>query len=342
MKRLIPALFFLSFLTGAPNLRAQPAQDFVFVARRSGIAEVLDAATLATVARLHFDFHVERLSASADGSKVQVQGYASGAGCCQHYTFDPVTLKLEQDVPFREGRDGFGQCLVSPDGRWCFQLKSFRGPGLKMVDRSDPQSARQLVPPDLPPENNSGNWYAQGAWSGDRFYLYVSRPDDPGRLWAVLPGTESLGPGIPVAAFNEDAGCGRRLPVVKHLVAAGGKLFLFESFGNRNKDSRSWCSGLPGGAWILDPATGRIAAQIAPEFHFNSLIADPSGAALYGAALAGSGSVGETEQVVRLNALDGKVTNTRALGDGEVLTIAAGRLAQPLSGDLTALANNER
>ncbi len=341
MKRLFPALFFLSFLTGAPSLRAQPSGDFVFVARRSGLAEVLDAATLATVARIHFDFHVERLSASADGSKVQVQGYASGAGCCQHYTFDPATSKLEQDVPFRQSRDGFGPCLVSPDGRWCFQLKSFPGPGLKVVDRADPQSARQLVPPDLPPENNSGNWYAQGAWSGDRFYLYVSRPDDPGRLWVVSPGTGSLGAGIPVAAFNEDAGCGCRLPVVKHLVEAGGKLFVFESFGTRDKGGRQ-CSGLAGGAWILDPATGRLTAQIAPEFHFSSLLADPSGTALYGAALAGSGSVGETEQVVRLNALDGKVTNSRYLGPGEVLTIAAGRLTRPVSGDLTALANNER
>jgi hypothetical protein len=125
-------------------------------------------------------------------------------------------------------------------------------------------------------------------------------------------------------------------------VAAGGNLFLFESFGSRNKDSRPWCPGLPGGAWILDPATGRLTAHIAPEFHFSSLIADTFGAALYGAALAGSGSVGETEQVVRVNALDGKVTNSRFLGPGEVLTIAAGRLTQPLSGDLTALANNER
>ena len=342
MKRLLPALFFLSFLTGATNLRAQTSHDFVFVARRSGTGEVLDATTLATVARIQFDFHLERLSASADGSNLQVQGYASGAGCCQHYVFDPASSKLEKDTPFREGRDGFGPCLVSPDGRWCFQLKSFQGPALKMVDRGDPASARQLIPPDLPPENNSGNWYAQGAWSGGRFYLYVSRPDDPGRLWAVLPGAESLGAGIPVAPFNEDAGCGQRLPVAKHFVAAGGNFFLFESFGNRNKDTRPSCSGLPGGAWMVDPATGRLTAHVAPEFHFSSLVAGSSGAALYGAALAGSGSMGETGQVVRCDARDGKVTNSRYLGPGEVLIISAGRLAGPLSGDLTALAGRDR
>lgn len=341
MKWRFPALFFLSFLTGAPNLRSQPSGDLVFVARRSGIAEVLDSATLGTVARIHFDFHVERLSASADGSKVQVEGYASGAGCCRHYTFDPATSKLENDVLSRQGGDGFGSCLVSPDGRWCFQLKSFQGPVLQMVDRADPRSARQLMPPNLPPQDSSGNWYVQGAWSGGRFYLYVSRPDDPGLLWVVSPGAESLGAGLAVAPSNEVPGCGPRLPVAKNLVMSGGRLFLFESFGNRNKSSRP-CPGLPGGAWMVDPATGRLAAHIAPEFHFSSLIADPSGAVLYGAALGGSDSMGEPEQLVRLNALDGKVTNSRVLGPGESLTIAAGRLNRPLAGDVTALASNGR
>ncbi len=333
MKRLFPALFFLSFLTGASNLRAQSSRDFVFVARRSGIGEVLDAATLATVARIHFDFHVERLAASVDGSKVRVEGYASGAPCCKHYNFDPVTSKLEEDIPSRQGRDGFGECLLSPDGRWCVQLKSFRDPVLKMVDCTDPRSARELVPPNLPPQDSSGNWYSQGAWSGERFYLYVSRPDDPGLLWIVPPGVESLGAGIPVTSFNEAPGCSPRLPVVKHLVAAAGRLFLFESFGNTNKSSRQ-CSGLPGGAWIVDPDTGRLTAHIAPEFHFSGLIAAPSGAVVYG--------VGEPDQLVRWSALDGKVTNSRVLGPGEVLTIAAGRLQQPLAGDVTALASNER
>ncbi len=333
MKRLIPALFFLTLLIEALSLWSQPSHDFVFVARRSGTGEVLDAATLATVARIHFDFHVERLSATADGAKLQVQGYASGAPCCKHYTFDPATSKLEEDIPSRQSGDGFGPCIASPDGRWCFQLKSFLNPVLKMADRTDPHSTRELVPSNLPPQDGSGNWYSQGAWSGDRFFLYVSRPDDPGLLWIVPPGAESLGAGTPVAPFNEDAACGPRLPVVKHLVAAAGRLFLFESFGNTNKSSRQ-CSGLPGGAWSVDPATGRLAGPIAPEFHFSSLIADPSGAVLYG--------IGEPDQLVRWNALDGKVTNTRALGPGESLTIASGRLTQPPAGDVTALANNER
>jgi hypothetical protein len=55
----------LLFLLVAPvTLWSQRSGDFLLVARRSGIAEILDAVTLQTVTRIHFDFHVEKYRVS--------------------------------------------------------------------------------------------------------------------------------------------------------------------------------------------------------------------------------------------------------------------------------------
>ena len=51
----------LLMLRGASDLWSQGPTEFLFAARRSGIAEVVDAVTLDTVARVHFGFQVERL-----------------------------------------------------------------------------------------------------------------------------------------------------------------------------------------------------------------------------------------------------------------------------------------
>jgi hypothetical protein len=90
--------FLLLLNLWALNLWAQPSKEFIFAARQPGIAEVIDADSLETVAQIHVDytiaqthvdFHVERFSASADGSKLNLEGYTTGAGCCKHYAVDP-------------------------------------------------------------------------------------------------------------------------------------------------------------------------------------------------------------------------------------------------------------
>jgi hypothetical protein len=311
------------------TLWSQRSGDFLLVARRSGIAEIIDAITLQTVTRIHFDFHVERMSGIADTSVLSVDGYTDGP-CCKHYRLDLATGLLTE---FSQ-QDRSASTLISPDGRWRFTLNSFRGPSLETFDLRGREQARKLIPPGLPPEDESGNWHAQGAWSGSNFYLYVSRPDDAGLLWPVSPDAESLPAGIPVAAFNEAPNCYKRLPVGRGLVAAGGNLFLYEPFGNRNKSARH-CGGLPGGAWILDPATGRLTRQVATELHFSGLVADPAEPVLYGMALGGDNSQGEPEQLVRLNALDGSVVNSRILGPGESLQVSVARLRDIRDGDVT-------
>ena len=320
-------------LGGDSDLWSQGSRELIFAARRSGIAEVVDAVTLETVARIHFDFRVERLSASADGAKLYVAGYGTDAGCCKHYTFDPATLKLENEVPTSE-RSDYGACLVSPDGRWCFRLKSFRGPALETVDLRESGHARELIPPGLPEENSEGNWSATGVWSGDRFYLYVARPNDPGLLWTVLPGTEVLGAGLGVAPFSEAPGCRQRLPVAKGLVAAGGNIFLYEPFGSKADRTLSCEMALPGGAWMVDIATGRLANQIASEFHFSRLIADRSGSTLYGVVL-GKADWNGPVRLVRLDGRDGKLMRSRTFAPG-VLQIAIGPLGKIPVGDVAA------
>ena len=323
----------LLMLRGASDLWSQGPTEFLFAARRSGIAEVVDAVTLDTVARVHFGFQVERLSANADGSRLEVAGYAAGAPCCKHYTLDLATLKLEEEVPSSES-SGYGACLVSPDGGWCFRLKSFRGPALKVVDLREPEAARVLIPPDLPEENSEGNWSATGVWSGARFYLYVQRPNDPGLLWTVLPGTQVLGTGTEVAPFSEALGCRARLPVSKSLVAAAGNIFLYEPFGSKADRAGTCGMALPGGAWMLDTDTGRLTNQVAALFHFNSLIPDPYGSTLYGVAL-GKADWNGPVQVVRLDGRDGTVLQTRTFEPG-VLQIAIGLLAKVPAGDVSA------
>jgi hypothetical protein len=320
----------LLFLVVAPlTLWSQRSGDFLLVARRSGIAEIIDAVTLQTVTRIHFDFLVERMSGIADSSVLSVDGYTDGP-CCKHYRLDLATGSLtEVSSP-----DSPAHTLISPDGRWQFTLNSFRGPSVETLDLRGRGQARKLLPPGLPPGDESGNWYAQGAWSGSRFYLYVSRPGDAGLLWTVSPGAESLPAGIPVSPFNEAPNCYKRLPVVRDLVAAGGNLFLYEPFGNRNKGARH-CEDLPGGAWMLDPTTGRLTRQIATELHFSGLIADPTEPKLYGIALGSDNSLGEPEQLVRLNPLDGTIINSRILGPGESLQVSVARLRDIRDGDVT-------
>ena len=319
------------FLTAAPlALRSQSQGDYILIARRSPVAELVDAATLQTVTRIHFDFLAERISGMPGSPAVKVDGYQKGGSCCKHYLLNLATQQLTEDPPLNSP----GYALVSPDGLWRYELRSFRGPALEAFNLKDHGPSRRLIPPGLPPEDQSGNWYASGTWSADRFYLYIQRPDHPGFLWTVLPGTESLGAGVAVSAFNEVPNCFRPMPATRGILASGDNLILYEPFGNRLASSRH-CEGIPGGAWFVDPSTGRLTKQIAPEFHFASLIPDDLQPVLYATALAGKDSIGEPEQLLRLNAQDGAVMKSRVMGPGESLVISASRLTGVPSGDIT-------
>ena len=86
---------------------------------------------------------------------------------------------------------------------------------------------------------------------------------------------------------------------------------------------------------MLDPTTGHLTRQVAKELHFSGLIADPAKPVLYGIALGSENSLGEPEQLVRLNPLDGTIISSRILGPGESLQVSVARLRDIRDSDVT-------
>lgn len=325
MIRRLPAVLLLIAL--AACLRAQVAREVVLAARRTTVAEVIDATTLDTIAYLHFDVRVDKLQPSADGRELFIDGYPQDGGCCRHYILDLASLQLTD----RNIRNYPILHLPSPDGHWRLDLKNFPGPSLTAVNL-DTQEASELVLTGLPVDDSDEVWAGTGTWSGGHFYYYVARPNHSGFLWTVLPSDRQLGAPIAVDPFGEEPGCRWGLPPVKNLIAVGDSLLIYETFGN--KVDRFPCKAA-GGAWKLDPATGRLTGYIAPAIHFNTLLSDQSGATLYGidpGATNWSGPVG----LVTLDSGNGAILKTRSFDPG-VLHISVGRLRDLPTGDVQVL-----
>ena len=329
MKRL-----FLCFLACAAtaNLRSEAFSGYILAANRTNIAEVIDASTLETVARIRFDFRVERIS-GAGPLQLTVAGYTDGAACCTEYTLDLGTLRLTPRAP-STARDNFGPPIMSPDGRWGAGIRNFRGPALRMVDRTT-GVGHDLIPTglSLSEEVCGGNWAAQGTWSGDRFYLYVACPHHSGLLWSVAPEATELGTEVQVDPFNQLPDCRHPLPVARGLIAVGTELFLYETAGS--KGSRSCPVDAPGGLWMLDPLTGRLHDPIAQNLYFGEMQADRSGALLFGVVHAHLNSLGAA-QLVAINPHNGKIAKSRDI-QGGVLNISLATLGVVRGGDLKAV-----
>jgi hypothetical protein len=176
-----------------------------------------------------------------------------------------------------------------------------------VYDAIERRIVRQLVPSE-----QSGGGGATGAWAGENFYFFVGDHTGAGRLWTVTPETAELDAGVAVAAFGQVAGC--REPILVDTVSVGARLFLYETFGSK-VDRRDRCRDVPGGVWRIDPAAGKLAQQIAPDLHFFTLLPDPDGSALYG-LVPGDGSWSTPVRLVRINAADGRVLQSRLLDAG--------------------------
>ena len=329
MIRQFPAVLLLISLATV-CVRAQDAREVVLAARRTPVVEVIDATTLDTIARLHFDLRVDKLQPSADGRELFIDGYPQDGGCCRHYLLDLASLKLTD----RNIRNYPIVHLPSPDGRWRFDLKNFPGPSLTTVNL-DTKEASELIPGGLPAEDSSGNWAGTGTWSGHRFYFYVERPNHPGFLWIVLPGDRKLGQAVPIEPFSEMPSCRDRLPISKTLLAAGDSLFIYEPFGSKADRTGACQTQVPGGAWKLDPATGHFTGYIAPEFHFNVLRASQSGSTLYGVD-PGSANWSGPVRLVTLDSRNGAILKTRSFDPG-VLQISVGHVRGVPTGDVQVL-----
>jgi hypothetical protein len=97
------------------------------------------------------------------------------------------------------------------------------------------------------------------------------------------------------------------------LAAASGNLFLYEMFGWK-LDRRTNCFGVQGGAWIVEPSSGRLLAHVAPDLHFSELIADREKGELYGIS-AGDPNWRSGIELVRMDAQDGRILQSRTLED---------------------------
>jgi hypothetical protein len=302
----------------------------ILAASRAGIVELIDPATLETVGRIHFDFSLRNaglngVSASADGSVLYVEGPISSHpnGCCELYSVHLATMRAAIVASFAgtRSRNAFvtsgsvtyagtnlavagARWHLSPDGRWLFGVRNVPGPVLDVYDVAQRQVVRRLVP-----ANQNWDGGTKGDWSGERFYLFAGDNSGSGRLWTVSPETTQLNAGVAVEAFGRVAGC--REPVPVEIVAVGTQVFLYETFG-WTVDRRDRCPGVSGGAWPVDPVTGQLSRQVAPDLHFSTLLADPNRPILYGLA-PGNSNWSAAVQLVRINAADGRISQSRLL-----------------------------
>src|SRR5579872_5887181 len=91
-----PAVLLLIGSTTSACLWAQDKREVILAARRTPAAELIDVGTLETIARLHFDFQVERLKPSADVRELFIDGYKQDSGCCRHYVLNLASMKLSE------------------------------------------------------------------------------------------------------------------------------------------------------------------------------------------------------------------------------------------------------
>jgi len=311
-------------LLASTSVQAQESNSYILATRRSGAIEIIDPASLTTISRIHFDLPAKSsglngVSASADGTTLYVEGpIPDRNACCVLYSIDLSTLETKQvaDIPGTASRAAFvaseGINYPAHDGpylppyrRWIFEVRHFRGPAIDVYDRIEGRIVRQLVPAAL-----GGQWWPTGTWTDDRFLFYAAKDDgSAARLWSLSADATELGEGVPVEPFAKIPGC--RSYVESGLAAAAGNVFLYEMFGWK-LDRRTGCQNVPGGAWLLDPSSGKLLTHVATDYYFSELVADRENGKVYGISV-GDPDWGSGVELVRMDARDGSILQSRAL-----------------------------
>jgi hypothetical protein len=329
----------LSTLSAQSLVSNASSKTFIIAARRSGDVEFIDPATLETVSRIHIDVNptgvgLNGVFVSADGSMIYVEGPTSqeGHACCSLYSIDLATMEAKktagiwgsssrEPIVIADGvvyqaaklasagivESGISfQFHLSSNGSSLIRFTSSLAPEIDLYDLSVGASFRKLTPPDL-----GDGWNASGTWSGDNFYLYANKFGQPdARVWTLSSNATQLDEGIIVEPHGDVPGCRRE--TFEAVTAAGGNLFLYESFGGKF-DRRPGCDQqIPGGAWLLDPSTGHIVKHVAPDLYFSQLIPDRTQPILYGLSADGDNFY-ESVKLARIDAHDGRVLQTRTL-----------------------------
>jgi hypothetical protein len=364
---LIAAELLAFAVLSAQALQAQDANSYILAARRSGAIEIIDPESLATIGRIHFDLPpksvgLNGISASADGTMLYVEGPIPNDpnGCCVLYSIDLATLQTRQvaDIPGTASRGAFvvsdgityaaaaltssgtlrgsnaSALNLSPDGRWLFGVGNYgRGPFVNLYDLVQGKVLRTLVPTGL-----QGDWWPSGAWVDDRFYLYaLNTSGSAARVWTVSPEATELGAGVAVEPLEEVPNC--HAPIERQMTTAAGNLFLYEMFGWK-LDRRTGCGGVPGGAWIIDPGSGRLLDHVAPDLYFSELVADREKGELYGISVGDPNWRGGVE-LVRIDAQYGTILQSRVL-ESDFWRIAFAPLRTVPEADVRALISSKK
>ena len=199
------------------------------------------------------------------------------------------------------GESASDRWQVSPNGRWWFGLRD--GPALDLYN-----VARGPVTRSLAATGGDEPWSSKGTWMADRFYVFAT-DHGSGRLWTLTPESTQLGAGVSIPEPGQVPGC--QSDALMDVIAAGDRLLIYEVFGSKI-DRRDRCDDVPGGAWIVDPATGRLAAQVASDLHFWMLIPNRAGSEVYGITSEVPGTKAPA-QLIRLDIQSGKVLQYRSL-----------------------------
>jgi hypothetical protein len=317
-KRAITSATLLAALLASAVLRAQTPNSYILAVRRSGAIEIIDPASLTTLGRIHFDFPpkssgLNGVSASADGTMLYVEGPApsgpAAGGCCVLYSIDLATMETRQvaDEPGTSSRRAFATSNGVTHRLPATNRGVPRSPGgiVVVYDPAQASVLQDAAPPGLGQPSRPN-----GIWMGDRFLFYATKDDgSAARLWSVSPDASQLGEALSVEPFTKVPGCSSSAET--GLATAAGNLFIYETFGWK-LDRRTRCSGVPGGAWVLDPATGTLLAHIAGNFYFSELVADRETGELYGLSL-DDPNWRSGVKLVRIDAEDGTVLQSRLL-----------------------------
>lgn len=332
---------FVIALIACSVLFAQDPRQVIVIAGRASFLEVIDPVTLETLSRIHFDFPAgsvgfNGVTIGADGS-IYFEGPipTNPRSCCATYALDPATRKAKvvASIPGTSSRDQFvvsdgltyfaadlfmpiskfnrvpkGVMHLSPDAHWIFEVSNFQGPALWVYDLT-----RGEYPRELTPARSEEGARASGGWAGNSFYFFIESKQNSSHLWKLSPEATELGPGVPVENVGYTSGCTQ--PAFSDLLAAGDKVFLYEPFGFKG-DRRERCHvPVPGGVWMIDPATGRQVGRTAIGLHFSTVVADRTGTFLYGLASEGLNQQGPG-QLLRIDANDGHVSKFRDIEPG--------------------------
>ncbi len=345
----------LALLVLSPSPRTEQLHNYIIATAQShDTIEIIDPNSLATVGRIHVDLPsgsvgLNGASASADGKVVYVHAPLPDDpnGCCALYSIDLTSLesKLLSKYPgnrvwhalvdvggvtypvaslIADSKAIDGVPHISPDGRRMLVLNSG-------ADIYDLPSKRIILHLALTHGLLRGDWL-----SNDQFVLYEVT-NRTGHIWVASPDSYDLGAGLSIEPSTTAPGC--PVPVWSNIVSSGGSLFVYENFGTKVVHEHS-CMGLEGGAWLLDPASGRLLRQIAPNLHFAALIANHDSNELYGISVGEPVSTKPAE-LVRIDARSGTILQSRSLDSG-YWYIAIPPLCCVPQGDARARLTNSR